>query len=55
MPFLERQPMCPLCISSVALYLASGTSAGGLALLTARVLKWKRKTRGTATDAAAPT
>jgi len=31
--------MCPVCIGSTALYIASGTSAGGFALLVRRMLR----------------
>jgi hypothetical protein len=31
--------MCPMCIGTATLYLAGGTSAGGLALLVRRILK----------------
>jgi hypothetical protein len=35
--------MCPACIGSAVLYIASGSSAGGVALLAKRVLRRQRE------------
>jgi hypothetical protein len=38
--------MCPLCIGTTALLVSSGTSAGGLAALLARLRNRKRRNSG---------